>query len=260
MTRRHLTFKCAGETVVGTLDEAPGKVGLLIVSGGNITRNGAFAGMSRLAARMAERGYPVFRFDRRGVGDSSGYNAGYEGSSLDIERALAQFRREWPGLRSVVAFGNCDAASALMLGNGFGCDGLVLANPWTFDNDGSEEHTPGAIKSRYMRKLRDPRELQRLVTGKVRLRKVARSVRRALRGDTTTTHLGEDMADGLASYRGDVLILLAGRDRTAQAFRTNYPLAEENVMICPGADHAFSEPEHADWMTDKIAAMLAAQD
>ena len=43
MSRRHFTFACAGDTLFGTLDEAPGTTGLLLVSGGNEIRSGAFA-------------------------------------------------------------------------------------------------------------------------------------------------------------------------------------------------------------------------
>ena len=43
--RRLIEFPCAGETLFGTLDEAPGSTGLLIVSGGNEIRIGAHRGM-----------------------------------------------------------------------------------------------------------------------------------------------------------------------------------------------------------------------
>ena len=69
MTRRHIEFPCEGETLVGTLDEADGPVGLLIVSGGNELRCGAFGGQSQLAAQIAALGFPTWRFDRRGIGD-----------------------------------------------------------------------------------------------------------------------------------------------------------------------------------------------
>jgi len=46
MSRRHLTFTCKGEPLAGTLDDAPGKVGLLIVTGGNEIRAGAFSGQA----------------------------------------------------------------------------------------------------------------------------------------------------------------------------------------------------------------------
>ena len=68
MARRHITFPCEGAWLFGSLDEAPGAVGLLLVSGGREIRSGAFAGQARLAAEVAAAGFPVLRFDRRGVG------------------------------------------------------------------------------------------------------------------------------------------------------------------------------------------------
>lgn len=259
MTRRHTTFSCESETLAATLDEAAGSVGLLIVSGGNETRNGAFAGQSRLAARIAERGYPVFRFDRRGVGDSSGTNAGFRESAPDIETAIAQFLTQCQHVRRIVAFGNCDAAAALMLGRGFGLNALVLANPWTFDDDSSQEASPDAIRARYLEKLRNPREIARLVTGKVSLSGVARSLKRAVTTKSATTQLGEAMAASLAEYQGDACILLAGRDRTGQAFRTNYPIGDESIVTCADADHAFSAPDHRAWLEEQIVAALVSQ-
>ena len=51
--RRLIAFPCAGETLLGTLDEAYGKTGLLIVSGGNEIRIGAHRGMALLAQRLS---------------------------------------------------------------------------------------------------------------------------------------------------------------------------------------------------------------
>ncbi len=140
MSRRAIAFACGADTLVGTLDcgEAHGMTGLLIVSGGNEIRAGAFGGMAALAARLADQaGVPTFRFDRRGVGDSEGANAGWRGSADDIAAALAAFRAAMPGMRRVVGLGVCDAASALIVHHA-GFDGLVLINPWTIDQDDDE--------------------------------------------------------------------------------------------------------------------------
>ena len=113
--RRLIAFPCAGDTLIGTLDAAPGTTGLLIVSGGNEIRCGSHRGMALLAQSMSAAGHPVFRFDRRGVGDSSGDNAGFLGSADDIAAAAATFRAEMPGMRRLVGFGLCDGATALAL-------------------------------------------------------------------------------------------------------------------------------------------------
>src|SRR3569833_917642 len=98
MGRRHLSFACEGARLAATLDEAAGSAGLLFVSGGNETRAGAISGQAQHAARIAGAGYPVFRFDRRGVGDSEGENRGFRASAPDIAAALQAFRAACPTL------------------------------------------------------------------------------------------------------------------------------------------------------------------
>ncbi len=256
MSRRHLTFTCEGETLVGTLDDAPGDSGLLIVSGGNEIRAGTFAGQAQLAAQIAAAGYPVFRFDRRGIGDSTGENRGFGDSGPDIAAALAAFRAARPGLARLVAFGNCDAASALMLAAGSGCDALVLANPWTIEqDDGALPAT--AIRARYAGKLRDPKELLRLATGKVSLRKLAGGLGRALRPAPPPSSLAESMRAGLARFDGTVRILVAERDRTAQAFLAAWDAGDTRLAHCFGASHAFVEPDARAWLLEQVLASLA---
>jgi len=258
MTRRHFTFACERKTLVGTLDEAPGAVGLLIVTGGNETRAGAFSGQAHMAARIAAAGYPVLRFDRRGVGDSSGENAGFTGSGADIAAAIAALRREQPQVSRVVAFGNCDAASALMLAKGAGLDALALANPWTFDAV-EEAPPPDAVRRRYAEKLRDPRELVRLVTGGVSLKKLASGVIRALSPAAPPSTLLGHMQAGMADYAGPVRYLIAERDRTGQAFMAAWPESVGHWQICAGGDHAFSSNSARDWFFNQLCAILHEQ-
>lgn len=254
---RWLTFACEGETLVGTLDDAPNDTGLLIVTGGNEIRAGAFAGQAQLARRIAEAGFPVFRFDRRGVGDSTGDNRGFRDSGADLAAALAAFRAARPGLSQIVAFGNCDAASALMLNRGAGCDALVLANPWTIEGDDGTP-PPAAIRERYAAKLRDPRELLRLATGKVSLRKLAGGLARALRPAAPPSSLAGEMREGLAEFTGPVRILLAGRDRTAQAFEASWDASDPRIDRYPAASHAFVEPDAGEWLFQQVRQALSS--
>lgn len=255
MSRRHLSFSCRGETLAATLDDAPGTNGLLVVSGGNEIRAGAFGGQAALAARIATAGHPVFRYDRRGIGDSTGANCGFRGSGTDIAAALAAFREACPGLARIVGFGNCDAASALMLASGAGCDALVLANPWTIEHDDGAP-PPAVIRARYAAKLRNPRELLRLVTGGVSLTRLAGGMSRALRPPSPPTSLAREMKTGLASFAGPARILLADRDRTAQAFIAAWDSTDSRLLHCPGASHAFVEPEARTWLFQTIRAEL----
>ena len=92
MTRSQFSFDCADEVLAASLDEGDGPVGVLIVTGGGQTRFGAHRGFAQLAAGLAVHGYPVMRYDRRGVGDSSGEDPGFEESAPDLAAAVSAFR------------------------------------------------------------------------------------------------------------------------------------------------------------------------
>lgn len=261
MTRLNHTFGCGSLTLAGTLDTAPGTTGLLIVSGGNEIRSGAFGGQAELAARIAAAGFPVFRFDRRGIGDSEGENRGFRHSRRDLEAALNAFKSMAPQVSRVIAFGNCDAASALMLAGGAGCDGLVLSNPWTIEQDGGPSDgapPPAAIRARYAQKLKNPREVARLLGGGVDLGKLARGVLKTLRPPPPPSTLAQEMHAGIAGYTGEVRILLATADRTAQVFEAAWSKNDPRIRRCEGAGHAYVEPAHRAWLTAEILSALRA--
>jgi exosortase A-associated hydrolase 1 len=262
MSRLQLTFGCGALKLAGTLDTAPGTTGLLIVSGGNEIRSGAFSGQSMLAARIARAGLPVFRFDRRGVGDSEGENRGFRHAARDIASAIEAFRNLAPQVKRVVAFGNCDAASALMLAGGAGCDGLVLSNPWTIEADEGADAAsalpPEAIRARYLEKLTSPREIGRLLTGGVNIGKLARGVARSLRPAPPPSSLAEEMRAGLQGFGGTVRILLGTADRTAQVFESAWDKSDPRIRRCEDAGHAYVEPEHRRWLEEQVLAALRA--
>lgn len=259
MSRRHFTFECDGNQLAATLDEAPGRVGLLLVSGGNEVRAGPWGSQAQLAAAVAKAGFPALRFDRRGVGDSEGGNGGFASSRSDLAAALAAFRREVPSLERIAGMGNCDAASALVLAAGCGCDALVLCNPWTFDAEQAADATSmpaSALRAHYKRRLADPRALWRLLTGKVTLGKLAGSLAGAAVANASPGKLAAEMQAGLARFDGPVAILLAERDRTAQAFLANWDRQDPRIARCPGASHSFVEADARVWLEEQVCTML----
>ena len=256
MTRLALSFECQGKRCGATLDSAPGTTGLLLVSGGNEIRTGAFNSQARLAAEIARAGFPVFRFDRRGIGDSEGENRGFRRSRKDIAAALLAFRALAPQVNRVIGFGNCDAASALMLAGGAECDGLVLSNPWTIEDAEDDTPPPAAVRSRYAEKLKNPRELLRLVSGQVDLKKLARGLRQASKKQSVPSSLAAEMREGIAAYAGPVRILLAEGDRTAQVFAERWDASDTRINRCPGADHAYSSADAREWLRNRILEAL----
>ncbi|HEU4960276.1 MAG TPA: hydrolase 1, exosortase A system-associated [Sphingomonas sp.] len=253
--RELIAFDCAGETLFGTLDRAGGNTGLLIVSGGNEVRTGAHRGMAWLARQLAERGVPVLRFDRRGIGDSTGENGGYASSGPDIAAAAAAFRHHAPHVSRLIAFGNCDAATALAL-FGAGFDALILANPWVVEpTDGLPP--AAAIEARYKERLRDPREWLRLFRGGVSFRKLFRGLRSIARSKVKHP---DTLADRFfAALPRATTVILAERDATAQAFD-----AEAHRRSWPGtirridtASHSFARVGDGETLLEAIFGVLA---
>lgn len=252
--RRHLTFRCGPDTLVGTLDleAATGATGVLLVSGGRELRAGSWSGQAQLATRLAAFGIPVFRYDRRGVGESEGTDPGFRHTRDDIAAALAAFRAAAPTLRRVIAFGNCDAAAALMLhGADLGLDSLMLANPWTLETDEAGAAPPAALRQRYLAKLGNPREVLRLLTGGVNLAKLARGLRAAA-SPAPKSALVDRLAANLARFQGPVTILLASGDRTAQMFEAVWPADDARIQRHPSSGHSFAGDDAQAWLLERL--------
>lgn len=260
MTRLPLTFQSGQVRLAGTLDPASGTSGLLLVTGGNEVRAGAFSGQAQLAARVAAAGFPVFRFDRSGIGDSDGENTGFAHSRADIEAALATFRAMVPAMTRVVGLGNCDAASALMLAGGAGCDALVLSNPWTIEGEAgtpaTETPPPEAIRARYLEKLKNPKEVLRLLRGGVDLRKLFSGLKQAARSAPLPSSLAEAMRQGIKGFAGPVTFLIATDDRTGQLFESRWGKDDPRIQRCDGASHALVEPHAREWLFGQVLAAL----
>jgi exosortase A-associated hydrolase 1 len=199
--RKLIGFACEGETLAATLDEAPGTTGLLIVSGGNEIRSGAHRGMAMLAQRPAATGTPVFRYDRRGVGDSTGDNGGFLSAEPDLIAAVAEFRHAATHVTRLIGFGNCDAASTLALfGRSAGFDKVVLANPWVIEP--IDELPPAAaIQHHYRKALRDPATWRRALSGKLNITNIIKGLLRIIQSDQESRNpLADQVLTALAAW------------------------------------------------------------
>ncbi len=233
---------------------------MLIVSGGNEIRCGAHRGMARLAATLASAGVPVLRFDRRGIGDSTGDNSGFEGSADDISAAAAALRAS--GVDRIVGFGNCDAASALALFHDTaGIDALVLSNPWT---GGSADALPqaAAIRARYAERLRDPREWVRMLRGGVDFPKLISGLAKVARTPSEVDGLPLRMAAALRRSGVPGTILLAALDNTAIAFADAWAKTSERPTVAietlQSASHSYAGEGDFEWLVARIMAVIGA--
>ena len=248
--RELIAFPCEGDTLVGTLDDAEGTTGLLIVSGGNELRCGAHRGMALLAADLAAAGVPVFRFDRRGIGDSEGANHGFADSGPDIAAAARTFRTLAPQLRRVVGFGNCDAATALAyFHREAAIDALVLANPWVGD-DGDGLPPASAIRSHYAARLRDPRQWLRALSSGINIGKAISGLRKAsAKSEEPANPIAARMA--VAMVDTPRTILLAQRDNTAIRFEEAWR-EPGDIHRRETDSHSFARSGDGEWLRERI--------
>ncbi len=215
--------------------------------------------MALLAVRLAEQGYPVFRFDRRGVGDSMGENRGWSHSAPDIAAAAAYFRDHQPRLRRLVSFGNCDAATALALfGKAAGIDALILSNPWLEDRDADGLPSAPAIRARYAARLRDPASWRRGVNIMSALNGLRKILKR-----TSQPKMVNQMVASLAEI--PLTLILADQDATAQAFNaawTGPTFAKTRIRATFAnirtASHSYARPGDAAQLEAAILAALRA--
>jgi exosortase A-associated hydrolase 1 len=258
--RRLIAFPCGGDTLIGSLDEAEGETGLLIVSGGNEIRAGAHRGMAMLAATLAAEGVPVFRYDRRGVGDSGGVNHGFREGRDDLVAASEAFRSATPHIRRLVAFGNCDAATLLALhGRDAGIVRVLLANPWVVEPM-DELPPPAAIRAHYATRLRDAATWRRALGGGVSFGRFVRGLRRisarAPQGDV----LGALQA--ITRWGTDATVILAQGDATAIAYADaakQAGIAPRTITI-PSNSHSFARATDAAALTAAIRDLVNASE
>ena len=252
---RPVLFECAGEELLGVAaePERPETVGVVIVVGGPQYRAGSHRQFVLLARHLATCGFPTFRFDYRGIGDSTGAMRSFETVHDDIASAIDAFLSAVPRVRSVVLWGLCDGASAAMMyapGDDRVC-GLVLANPWA---RGEETEARARLAHYYSRRLLSLAFWRRLIGGEVKVRESAGSLAGTVAAAVTkrveTADYRVRMRDGLKAFRGAVLLVLSGQDLTAQEFLVLTRSGREWLdqlerpgvqrLDLPEADHTFS--------------------
>jgi exosortase A-associated hydrolase 1 len=256
-----VVFPCGEEELVGVfaLPEQSGPRGVLIVVGGPQYRAGSHRQFTLLARYLAQRGIASLRFDYRGMGDSSGASRTFEGAEEDIRAAVDRLVERLPAPREVVIWGLCDAASAALIYAQADprVSGLILVNPWVRTEVGSAR---AQLRHYYGARLLQASFWQKLAQGEFNPARAARSfsgsLMRSIRRSRNHARkpLPERMEAGLRGFRGRVLLILSGKDLTAQEFNSlvksspNWQglLREPRVtrFEMPGANHTFSR---RDW-------------
>jgi uncharacterized protein len=224
MTESPITFDCGGETLLGVLSQPDhvGEPGVVIVVGGPQYRAGSHRQFVHLARRVAQAGYPVLRFDVRGMGDSEGDPRSFEALAEDVDAAIGALCHH-ARVSRVVLFGLCDGASAILLRAAHGSDvrvaGMVLLNPWARTEAGLAR---AQVQHYYGRRLLQPAFWRKLLSGDVAwsaLTELIGKLGRALSPAAARQAGFQDrMASGWAGSGQPILLLISAADLTAQEF------------------------------------------
>lgn len=269
---RPLCFSCQGAALYGILSvpQRPRSRAVLIVVGGPQYRAGSHRQFVLLARALASEGYPVLRFDYRGMGDSEGAPRNFEQVEHDLRAAIDQLHVAVPTIRDVVIWGLCDGASAATLyaHRDPRIGGLLLVNPWAHSEKGEAK---ARLKHYYRARLADPALWRKILRGQFQAYAAMHSLftiaRRAFvppdDSVCATASLPERLHDGLVRFSGHVLILLSENDLTAQEFMAlgQSTSSWRSLMRSPrvqqfelqGANHTFAR---SDWREQVINITL----
>jgi exosortase A-associated hydrolase 1 len=274
---RPVVFACQGDALVGIYHALPTQecdVAILIVVGGPQYRVGSHRQFVSNARSLSAAGYPVLRFDYRGMGDSEGEYKGFEHIASDIKSAIGVLYGASQPRRGVVLLGLCDAASAALTycASDTRVVGLILMNPWVRSEQSQAEVV---VKRYYASRLRQADFWRKLTSGDFdyfgALRSLFGNVKRATQRKGPAEDLGfiHAMRMGLAQFSGPVLIVQSGRDLTADEFRAlcrrnlawREALSRADVQVDDmiGADHTFSDSRDLAQFNLRCIGWLAQQ-
>ena len=277
---RPLFIDCEGERLVGILavPRTPARVAVVVIVGGPQYRAGSHRQFVQLTRRLAGAGFPVLRFDYRGMGESTGAPRTFEECGPDIAAAIGAVRANCAGVEHVVLWGLCDAASAALDYWHSVRDprvaAMALLNPWV-RSEATLAKTH--VKHYYAQRLFSREFWAKLLSGGVApveaLRTFARNFTRAFaRPQGASGRVSEAfqdrMAAGLRAFPGPVLLILSGDDLTAKEFleyAQSGPgwqglLERAGLERCdlPGADHTFSNTGAAGEVEARTLSWLVA--
>jgi exosortase A-associated hydrolase 1 len=266
-----LLFEHAHSQLVGIMHHAPGAttdIGVLIVVGGPQYRVGSHRQFVLLARHLAATGYPVLRFDYRGMVDNAGEARDFEAIGEDIGCAVDALCKADGNIKRVVLWGLCDAASA----NAFYAladpriVGQIALNPWVKTAEGEARVF---IKHYYLQRLMAPALWRKILrfefdaaaslrdfVSKLRHSRDASSV--MARVDNLS--LPQRVREAQMGFTGSTLLILSGNDLTAReyedrvnatpAWRSWTQASPVSLRRLEAADHTFSR---AVWR-DQVAA------
>jgi pimeloyl-ACP methyl ester carboxylesterase len=275
----------------------PHDVGVLLLSPGHMARAGSGDIFPRMGDDLARLGFPVFRFDFPGLGDSFGHPPIWEleyfqfiqgGGNVDFALELVREVTARFGLRGVVVGGLCGASVTALFATDQcpdGILGLVLMDPDFTSFAGGEPierkraEEPEAAPSRLGllgRKLGRPQTWLRFATGENRFRDLLRPVRSILVRVTREAlgeHLPSDTNFRLVEAccrvldRGMPTLFVTARgmlrelylDQVQRVALRGAPLRQIDRLSIPDTNHVFTAGGASSKLIREVSSWISAR-
>lgn len=268
-----LRFQCGDDFLIGILHQpvSPRPRGVVVVVGGPQYRVGSHRQFVLLARELAGAGFPVLRFDYRGMGDSDGEPVSFEEANADIRAAVDTLLSRVPGLQDVVLWALCDGAAAVSFyaASDPRVTGVVIINPWVRTEAGLAR---ARVQHYYAQRLASGEFWKNLLSARTNVTASLREFVSALgafarrrpdeAGEEQDTEartdgraqavgsLPERVGAAVLRFQGRVLLILSGKDLTALEFEHTVLRSKAmtrwrrrpnvTLMRLPDANHTYS--------------------
>jgi len=272
MSEHAISFNSQNIPLIGILhkpEHNTHKRGIVfIVGGGPQYRAGGHRQLTLWSRRLCSEGYPVFRFDYQGMGDSYGEFKGFTDLDNNIRTAINCFTEEIPELDEIVLWGECDASSAILYYayQDHRVKGIVLLNPWVRTEAGQAKTL---LRFYYFHRILQLDFWKKIIKGKFNPLSSIKSITTLLsKSRSTQTINTQSLSDnlnkpisrslpltealllGLKQFNGPIMLILSGKDLIAQEFNElikSSPSWQEQLNSksttrydFPDSDHTFS--------------------
>jgi len=271
-------FVCHEQELIGICHPAEKNHGILIITGGPQYRIGSHRQFLLIARALANASFPVFRFDYRGMGDSSAKpsHMDFTRTAPDIIAAIDKFKHLQPQIKAITLLGLCDAASAILIAIPYikeNISSIILINPWVYQD---KTIAKTYFKYYYIQRLKQKDFWIKFFRFKVNIKQSITSLfhkyytvffNSTIEKEDNISFI-DQMLSGLLQFDGRILTLLSEDDLTAQEFQL---LVKEDKIwhkalhdskhksvILDKTDHTFSNSHSRQQVVDSICDWFTA--
>lgn len=260
------------ENLIGILTPGSKTTALLIIVGGPQYRIGSHRQFVKLCRAVAQHQFASLRFDVSGMGDSIGPVSLFYNQHGDIQAAINELFKQQSQLKSVVLWGLCDGASAILLSQLRQPDprvsAMVLLNPWVRQQN---TYAKTIVKHYYWQRLLQKSFWQKLVSGQFELVSSLKSLVQNLQAARQKPERQQQIESSnelnyvshmqlgwqqFVQQGGKVCLITSGNDLTAQEFLNLATSSPDWQTLVKQATHHHIEAANHTFSTEQWRSLV----